>query len=141
MMIVLDTNVISEALRPAPDPAVFSWMRSIARREFWTSTVVLAELFSGVDLMPAGKRQLLLHDAMERLVSTLFAGKVLDFDIAAARAYGSILAGRLAIGRPITETDAQIAACASVRGARIATRYVRDFEHCGIEIINPWQMS
>jgi predicted nucleic acid-binding protein len=138
-MIVLDTNVISEVLRPTPEPAVLEWLGSVPRRELWTSTVVLAELFSGVELMPAGKRRQLLRDKMELLVSTLFSGRILVFDLAAARAYGPILAARQSMGRPIDVTDAQIAAIALVHKAAVATRNTRDFEHCGIELANPWR--
>ena len=137
-MIVLDTNVISEVLRPDPEPAVLSWLRSVPRRELWTCTVVLAELFSGVDLMPSGKRQQLLREKMEQMVPKLFRDHVLTFDLSAARAYGPILATRQRMGRPIEEIDAQIAAIARVQDASLATRNIRDFEHCGISLINPW---
>lgn len=137
-MIVFDTNVISEVLRPVPEPAVLDWLRSVPRREIWTCTVVLAELFSGVDLMPSGKRQQLLREKMEQLVPTLFMNQILVFDLLAARAYGPILAARHAMGRPIDEIDAQIAAIAKVHGAALATRNIRDFEHCGIPLVNPW---
>jgi predicted nucleic acid-binding protein len=140
-MIVLDTNVISEVLRPAPEPKVLSWLRSVPRRDIWTCTVVLAELFSGVDLMPAGKRQQLLREKMEQLVPTLFVNQILLFDLTAARAYGPILATRQAKGRPIDEIDAQIAAIIKVNGAALATRNIRDFEHCGVPLINPWISS
>jgi hypothetical protein len=137
-MIVLDTNVISEVLRPTPEPEVLSWLRSVPRRDIWTCTVVLAELFSGVDLMPAGKRQQLLREKMEQLVPTLFVDQILLFDLSAARAYGPILAARQTKGRPIDEIDAQIAAIAKVNGATLATRNIRDFEYCDVRLINPW---
>ena len=123
-MIVLDTNVISEVLRPAPETAVLSWLRSVPRREICTCTVVLAELFSGVDRMPAGKRRQLLQEAMGQLVATLFTGRVLTFDLAAARCYGPLLAKCQAIGRPIDEMDALIAAT-----AQGAWRYAGNAEH------------
>jgi predicted nucleic acid-binding protein len=137
-MIVFDTNVISEVLRPAPEPAVLAWLRSVPRREIWTCTVVLAELFSGVDLMPSGRHQQLLREKMELMVPTLFREQVLTFDLPAARAYGPILATRQRMGRPIEEIDAQIAGIARVQEAILATRNIRDFEHCGITLINPW---
>ena len=140
-MIVLDTNVISEVLRPAPEPGVLAWLRSIPRREIWICTVVLAELFSGVDLMPDGKRQRLLREKMEQLVPTLFMNQVLLFDLSAARAYGPILVARQARGRPIDEIDAQIAATAKVHSATLATRNIRDFENCGVTLFNPWVTS
>jgi predicted nucleic acid-binding protein len=130
--------VISEVLRPVPAPAVLSWLRSIPRHEFWTCTVVLAELFSGVDLMPSGKRQQLLSNRMEQLVPTLFTGRILTFDLDAAQAYGPILTARQAMGRPIDEMDALIAAIALTNGATLATRNIPDFEYCGIPLVNPW---
>ena len=114
-MIVLDTNVISEVLRPSPEPAVLAWLRVNRRRDLWTCSVVLAELFSGVDLMPSGRRQQILREKTEQMVSMLFAGQILNFDVAAARAYGRILAKRQSMGRPIAELDAQIAAIAGIR--------------------------
>jgi predicted nucleic acid-binding protein len=100
---------------------------------------VLAELFSGVDLMPVGKRQQILREKTEQMVSMLFAGQIFNFDVAAARAYGKILAKRQRMGQPIAELDAQIAAIASAYGATLATRNIPDFEHCGIPLINPWE--
>jgi predicted nucleic acid-binding protein len=140
-MIIFDTNVVSEVLRPVPEPKVLLWLRSVARREIWTCTIVLAELFSGVDLMPAGKRQQVLRESMDRLVPELFRGQILLFDLPAARAYGTILAARQTLGRPIYEFDAQIAAIAKTHGAALATRNTRDFEHCGIQLINPWKAT
>jgi predicted nucleic acid-binding protein len=140
-MIVFDTNVISETMRPAPEPAVLSWIHSIPRREIWTCTVVLAELFSGVDLMAAGKRQQLLREKLEQLVPALFLNQIFLFDLAAARAYGPILAARRASGRPIDQFDAQIAAIAKANGATLATRNTPDFEDCGIQLVNPWQAA
>jgi toxin FitB len=138
-MIVFDTNVISETMRPAPDAAVLRWIRSIPRREIWTCTIVLAELFSGMDLMPTGKRQQLLREKMAQLVPTLFMNQILLFDVSAARAYGPILAARKASGRPIDQFDAQIAATALANGATLATRNTADFEDCGIQLVNPWE--
>jgi predicted nucleic acid-binding protein len=138
-MIVFDTNVISETMRPAPEARVLRWVRSIPRREIWTCTVVLAELFSGVDLMPTGKRQQLLREKMEQLVPALFLNQILTFDLSAARNYGPIQATRKASGRPIDQFDAQIAAIAKANGATLATRNTADFEDCGIELVNPWE--
>lgn len=140
-MIVFDTNVISETLRPMPEPPVLAWLRSVPRHEIWTCTIVLLELFSGVDLMPAGKRQDLLREKMEEMVPALFMNQVLFFDLRAARAYGPILATRKASGHPIGQIDAQIAATALANGATLATRNTSDFENCGIELVNPWEAN
>jgi hypothetical protein len=140
-MIVLDTNVISEVLRPIPEPAVLDWLRLMRRSELWTSSIVVAELFSGVDLMPAGKRQQTLREKMEQMVSTIFTGRILTFNSDAARAYGPILATRQRMGRPIDEMDALIAAATLANGATLATRNIADFEHCGIPLVNPWDAA
>jgi predicted nucleic acid-binding protein len=140
-MIVLDTNVISEVLRPIAEPAVLDWLRSTRRSELWTSSIVVAELLSGVDLLSAGKRQQTLREKMEQMVSTIFTGRILTFNLAAARAYGPILAARQMMGRPIDEMDALIAATALANGATLATRNIPDFEHCGISLVNPWDAA
>ena len=88
--------------------------------------------------MPSGRRQQLLREKMEQLVPTLFVNQVLAFDLPAARAYGPILVARRALGQPIEEADALIAATALAHGATLATRNTSDFENCGIELVNPW---
>ncbi|HKF49764.1 MAG TPA: type II toxin-antitoxin system VapC family toxin [Terracidiphilus sp.] len=138
-MILLDTNIISESMRPNPDSAVLRWLDSLVRSETWTCSIVVGELFSGVDLMPAGRKSRALRFEIERALSEDFNGQVLDFDIDAARHYGAIVANRNRIGRPIRELDAEIAAIAASHGAAVATRNIRDFEGCGVKLINPWQ--
>jgi hypothetical protein len=137
-MILLDTNVISEIIRARPDPAVSTWLRARPREEFWTASVVLAELLSGIDLMPAGRKQRALREAVEGMIAEDFRGQILKFDVPAARHYGQILATRQHIGRPIKEMDALIAATALANGASLATRNTSDFENCGIQLVNPW---
>lgn len=137
-MILLDTNVISEIMRPHPDPVVTTWIQSLPRTEFWTSTVVVAELLSGIDLMPSGQRQKGLREAIEGMLTEDFHGQILSFDLPAAHHYGKILSARQRMGRPINEMDAEIAATARAHGAAIATRNVKDFLACDIKLINPW---
>jgi predicted nucleic acid-binding protein len=137
-MILLDTNVISEIMRPSPDPVVITWIQSLPRKEFWTSSVVVAELLSGIDLMPPGRKQKGLRDAIEEMIAEDFHGQILSFDLAAARHFGQILSARQRMGRPINEMDAQIAATARVYGATIATRNIRDFLPCDLALVNPW---
>jgi predicted nucleic acid-binding protein len=137
-MILLDTNVISEIMRPHPDPAVTTWIQSVPRKEFWTSSVVVAEILSGIDLMPAGRRQEGLREAVEEMIAEDFHDQILNFDLAAARHFGQILSARQRIGLPINEMDAQIAATARVYGATVATRNIRDFLACDLALVNPW---
>jgi len=138
MIILLDTNVLSEAMNLKPKPEVMAWIDSKQEEQLWTCTIVVAEMLSGLDLMPDGKRQIQLREKAEQMFLTLFAERVLDFDQAAARVYGNILRTRKAMGRPIDEMDALIAATALANGATLATRNTSDFENCGVELINPW---
>jgi predicted nucleic acid-binding protein len=137
-MILLDTNVISEMMRPRPDSRVAAWMQSLPRKEFWISSIVVAELLSGIDLMPSGRRQMGLREAFEAMLTEDFHGQILSFDLAAARYYGQILSTRQRIGRPINEMDAQIAATARVHGATVATRNLKNFRKCELSLIDPW---
>ena len=136
-MILLDTNVVSEVMRERPDHAVRGWLKSLPKRELWTASVVIAELLSGIDLMPAGRKKEALREGVEGMIAEDFRGQVLKFDVSAARHYGQILAFRKQQGRPIREMDALIAATAKSNNATLATRNPRDFEHCGIPLINP----
>ncbi len=122
-----------------PEQAVMAWIDSQAPTSLWTCTIVTAELLSGLDLMPAGNLQRLLRNKAELMFSALFAGRILPFDQQAAEVYGGVLRARKAIGRPIDEMDALIAATASANGAALATRNTADFEDCGVQLVNPWQ--
>ena len=137
-MILLDTNVISEMMRVRPNPAVLAWLDKQPQEELWTASVVLAELLSGIEIMPAGRKQKALREAVEEMIAVDFRGQVLNFDLRAARQYGQILSQRRKIGRPIREFDAQIAAIANVHGAILATQNVNDFDACGLTLIDPW---
>ena len=140
-MILLDTNVISEAMRERPNPAVRAWLKAQPRAEIWTASVVIAELLSGIESMPAGRKQTLLRETIEDMIAEDFRGQILTFNLPAARHYGQILASRRVAGRPIREMDAQIAAIARAHGAALATRNVRDFAGCNVAVVNPWEGS
>jgi toxin FitB len=137
-VIVLDTNVVSEAMRPAPSDAVLRWMAAQPSAGLFTTTVTQAEILFGLALLPDGRRRNDLLVAAERMFAEDFAGRVLPFDTAAALAFAPIAAGRRRMGRPTGAFDAQIAAIARSRGASLATRNVADFLDCGLSIINPW---
>lgn len=138
-MILLDTNVISEYLRERPHAAVSAWLDAQPEEDLWTTSVVLAELLSGVEMMPTGRKQKALRDSIEEMISADFRGQVLAFNLPAARHYAQILAARRKIGRPIHEFDAQIAAIARLHGASLATRNVDDFAACNLDLVNPWE--
>ncbi len=137
-MILLDTNILSELMRPAPSPAVMSWLAAQPAASLFISAVTEAELRYGVMLLPEGRRRAELMTALEAMLAEDFAGRILPFDSAAALAFAAIAASRRQAGKPVSQFDAQIAAIAQSRGAELATRNVADFEECGVEIINPW---
>ena len=137
-MFILDTNVVSELMRPTPDPVVASWVAEGATSDLFLTAVTEAELRFGLAVMPTGKRRDGLASALERMLDTGFANRILPFDSAAARAYAEIAASQRRVGRPLPEADCQIAAIARSRGMAVATRNIRDFEDTGIEISDPW---
>lgn len=137
-MIVLDTNVVSELMRPSPDPAVENWVINRPAGRLFFSAVGEAELRYGVAIMPAGRRRDALASEIEAMLREDFAGRVLPFDSDAARAYAEIAASRRASGRAASQADSQMAAIARSRGMALATRNVRDFEDMGLDILNPW---
>lgn len=137
-MILLDTNVLSETLRTAPDETVLRWLALQPRASLFTTTVTRAELLYGANVLPQGQRRELLAGAIRDIFNEDFAGRVMCFDNDAADAYGQIAAARKACGKPISQFDAMIAAIAKSRGATLATRNVKDFIECGLDIINPW---
>ena len=136
-MIILDTNVVSEPLKPAPSQAVLDWLDRQAPETLYLTTVSLAELLAGIETLPQGRRRLELERAMARQILPLFEGRILSFDAKAAEAFGKIRAGAQAVGNTIGFADAAIAAIASAQGFALATRNVRDFRGTGIELINP----
>lgn len=137
-MIVLDTNVLSETLRPEPDALPLKWLEAQPRASLFTTTVTRAELLYGARILPDGQRKAALLEAIQAIFVSDMAGQVLSFDDDAADAYAEIGATRKAIGRPISQFDAMIVAIAKSRGASLATRNVKDFVDCGIQIVDPW---
>ena len=138
-MIVLDTNVLSETLRPLPSVKVLEWMRSEPASALFTTSITEAELLYGIALLPAGRRRQSLEAAVELILSEDLARRILPFDSAAAREFAGIAAGGQLAGRPISDADARIAAIARSRGAALATRNVADFAGCEVEIVDPWR--
>jgi hypothetical protein len=140
-MIVLDTNVLSEALKPSPSGIVLRWLAAQEPSAVFITTITQAEVLYGIEVLPAGKRRTRLAAIIEKLLSEEFDDRILSFDEDAARVFAKIVHGREAAGRPISQFDAMIAAIARSRGAAVATRNASDFEHCGIRVINPWTQS
>jgi predicted nucleic acid-binding protein len=137
-MIVLDTNVLSEALRPVPESSVLDWLANQPRASLFTTTVTRGEILYGIRLLSDGKRRRGLWDAAKKIFDEDFADQVLSFDGDAADMYAEIAASRRTAGKPISQFDAMIVAMARSRGASLAARNVKDFEDCGVDVINPW---
>ncbi len=139
-MIILDTNVISELMKPAHllNPTVEAWIKGLTVDSLSTTSICLTESLIGIAAMADGKRKALARKALEQVYAELFADRISAFDAPAAREYVSLMLERRQAGRPIKHFDAQIAAIARSQGADIATGDC-DFLHCGINIINPWE--
>ncbi len=137
-MIVLDTNVISEAMKPQPHPAVRAWLNDQAAETLYISTVTLAELLFGIAALPAGKRKDMLALAIDGLLE-LFQGRVLPFDTEAARQYAELAVIARAAGRGFPTPDGYIAAIAVSRGFMVATRDTAPFQAANVAVINPWE--
>ena len=140
-MIILDTNVLSELMRPKPSPVVVAWVARQPAAELFTTSISEAEIFYGIELLTKGKRREGLLAAAEAMFAEDLAGRIFGFESEAARVFSKIAANRRALGRPISHADAQIAAIARVRGAKLATRSVADFEGCGLDVVDPWNGS
>ena len=137
-MIILDTNVVSELMRPSPSSNVVHWVAGQVAQNLYLSTVSQAKLLYGVEILPPGGRRDRLLEAVEAMLREDFERRILPFDSAAAQAYAVIAPARRAAGRPINHADCQIAAIARCRAASVATRNAGDFEGTGIELINLW---
>ncbi len=138
-MIVLDTNVLSELMRPVPSERVVRWVAVQPATSLYTTSIAQAEILHGILLLPRGLRRNNLQAAAESVFNEDFDGRVLPFGSQSALIYASIAVERRRAGRPISQFDAQIAAISRSAGAAIATRNVSDYEGCGIKVINPWE--
>ncbi|WP_445398015.1 type II toxin-antitoxin system VapC family toxin [Zobellella sp. An-6] len=138
-MIVLDTNVVSEPLRQAPEARVIEWIDAQTLETLYLSAITVAELRFGMASLPAGKRRDGLQESLEKQILPLFAGRVLPFDMSASKAYGELMAKARAAGLAIGAADGYIAATAAANGMIVATRDVSPFEAAGVDTINPWE--
>ena len=137
-MIVLDTNVVSEVMKPAPDPLVLGWINRQAEDALFVTTVTIAEISAGIHKLDTGKRR----DALDRRLqdmAQLFKGRTLTFDLGAAMLFGRIIGEARRNGLAIGFQDGLIAAIASWRKCAVATRDVAPFEAAQLDVINPWE--
>ena len=138
-MIVLDTNVVSELMRPRPSAEVVRWLAAQSAIALHTTSVTEAEIFLGIESLPAGKRRAGMLESAQQMFEVEFGRRILPFDSRAAKEYARIAAERRRAGRPISQFDAQIASIAAGARAALATRNVTDFEGCGVRLVNPWE--
>lgn len=138
-MILLDTNVVSEPLRHAPEARVVEWIDAQPMETLFLSAITVAELRAGVALLPTGKRRSGLQENLEKRALPLFAGRVLPFDLACTQAYAALMAKARAAGLAVAMADGYIAAIAATNGFAVATRDTAPFEAAGVSVINPWQ--
>jgi predicted nucleic acid-binding protein len=140
-MIILDTNVVSEFVKIAPSADVRLWARTQFAADLFTTSVTQAEMLLGVALMDDGRKKLALGERIARIFLDDFPNRILPFDSVAAQMLAPIATARRASGRPVSLPDLQIAAIVRAQDATLATRNVRDFEDCGIAVVNPWSPS
>jgi len=137
-MILLDTNVISELWKVAPDPNVLTWIDAQSIETLYLSAIVVAELRFGLATMPGGKRRTIYQTRLEQEVLPAFAGRIVPFDLDASQAYADLMARATAAGRAIGKADGYIAATAAAHDFAIATRDVSPFKAAGLNVIDPW---
>ena len=137
-MFLIDTNVISELMRATPAPSVLNWFSTQDPSTLYLSAVTEAELRTGIAILPAGQRREGLRAALDATIAEDFEGRIMPFGTDAAKTYAEIAAGRRSAGRPIADADCQIASIARATGMPVVTRNTRDFEGCGVDVINPW---
>ncbi len=140
-MILLDTNVVSEVMRAQPAESVVAWLNGQPSERLYVSSITLGEIAYGLRILADGRRRTGLRERFERFVALAFDQRVLAYDEAADRIYGDVMGDRRALGAPMSVPDGQIAAIARRNQLAVATRNVSDFENCGIEVIDPFEVA
>ncbi len=140
-MILLDTNVVSEVMKTRPAEAVVAWLNGQDSEKLHISAITIGEIAYGLRILPDGKRRSGLRERFERFVTLAFDQRVLAYDESAARIYGDLMGDRKELGLPMSVPDGQIAAIARLNHLAVATRNVLDFEHCGIDVLNPFEAA
>ena len=140
-MILLDTNVVSEVMKTRPEEAVVAWLNAQDSEKLHVSAITIGEIAYGLRILPDGKRRSGLRERFERFIALAFDQRVLAYDESAARIYGELMGDRKELGLPMSVPDGQIAAIARLNHLAVATRNVLDFEHCGIDVLNPFEAA
>ncbi len=137
-MIILDTNVVSEPLKPNPDTAVLRWLDRQGPATLYLTTISQAELLAGVQTLPAGKRRTELQKVLNSALLSLFSHRIIPFGERSAEAYAHLVTAANAAGNPIDFADAAIGAIAIEHNFTLATRNARDFKGTLVKLLNPW---
>ncbi len=137
-MLILDTNILSEIMRPEPERKIANWIVRQPSEDLFTAAMCQAEILAGLAVMPNGRRRTVLEEAARAIFADDFDGRILPFDTAAASAYAELFAARRSAGLPGGTVDLMVAAIARVHGAGVVTRNVADFAGVGFAIVNPW---
>lgn len=137
-MILVDTNIISEMMKPAPVANVASWIDRQEVTQLFISTITIAEISYGINVFPEGNRRNFLEDAFNKALRDAFENRILSFDEVAAHLYGKIMSRRKELGKPLSIPHGQIAAIARAHSLAVATRNTCDFSDCGLDLINPF---
>jgi predicted nucleic acid-binding protein len=140
-MILLDTNVVSEPMRQHPDRRVQDWLDAQAIETLFLSTISLSELLLGIESLPTGRRRRALAAALGEQIVNLFDDRIISFDVAAAEAYAKVVTRARRQGHAISVGDGQIAAIATARNLRVASRDETPFQAAGLAVINPWTVK
>jgi|SRR5579863_10106486 len=138
-MTILDTNVVAELMRPAPEPQVLRWFSGQASEDLHITAVSMAEILHGIEIIPAGRRRDAIRAGAEKMFAVVFADHILTFEDRAARVFSQIASARRRQGKPMSGVDAQVAAISRVHAATLATRNPYVFEGCGLRLVNPWE--
>lgn len=137
-MILLDTNIISEMMKQVPNPSVIKWVSLQEVTQLFVSSITIAEIGYGLNVLPEGRRRTMLENGFKKALLESFTDRILSFDENAAYLYGKIMGDRKKQGRPLSLLDGQIVAIALLHGAALATRNIRDFEDCALQLIDPF---
>lgn len=138
-MIILDTNIVSELMKAAPEAKVVNWIQEQVSSDLFITTITIAEIAYGLQSLPHGNRQKNLEALFYKTITILFQpNKILSFDTPAAEIYGRLMAHRKALGKPMTVCDGQIASITQAHQAILATRNIKDFVDCHLELVNPF---
>lgn len=140
-MIILDTNIISEVMRPQPNTQVMSWLKKYPVEELAITSISIAEISYGLKRLPVGRRRDSLQWRFQMFIDQGFSDRIFPFEERAAEIYADIIVDRKQQGKPIEVMDAMIASIALLKTATLATRNVSDFENCGLELVNPWEIA